>query len=77
MVIRNNDFVGPSDGGGDGVPIVCASAMTEDEIIGMIRTNYFSNVTTSPVTVDKVNNSLVLNYGGDNATGGTLVDPGS
>jgi hypothetical protein len=75
--IRNNDFIGPSDGGGDGVPIKFASAMTEDEIVGMIRTNYFSNVTTAPITIDKVNNSVIRNYGGDDATGGTLADPGS
>lgn len=77
LAIRNNDFIGPSDGGGDGVPIVFAAAMTEDEIVGIIRTNYFSNVTTAPVTIDKVNNSVIRNYGGDDATGGTLVDPGT
>ena len=77
MVIRNNDFIGPSDGGGDGVPIVFASAMTEDEIVAIIRTNYFSNCGTSPITVDEINNSIVRNYNGDDATGGTLVDPGT
>ncbi len=77
MKIANNDFIGPSDGGGDGVPITFNSSMTEDEIVGIIRTNYFSNVTTSPITVDKINNSIVWNYAGDDATGGTLVDPGT
>lgn len=77
MSIRNNDFIGPSDGGGDGVPFKFAAAMTEDEIVGIIRTNYFSNCTTAPITIDKVNNNIVRNYIGDDATGGTLVDPGT
>jgi hypothetical protein len=75
--IRNNDFIGPSDGGGDVAPIVVAAAATEDEIVAMIRTNYFSNCSATPATQDKINNSLVNNYVGDNATGGTLVDPGT
>jgi len=77
MKIANNDFIGPSDGGGAGVPITFNSSMTEDEIVGIIRTNYFSNVTTVPITIDKINNSVIRNYGGDDATGGTLVDPGT
>lgn len=77
VTVRNNDFIGPSDGGGDAAPIVFASAMTEDEIVGMIRTNYFSNCSATPITQDEVNNSIVRNYVGDNATGGTLVDPGA
>lgn len=77
MTIKNNDFIGPSDGGGDGVPVVIAAGTTEDEIVGIIRTNFFSNCSTAPVTIDKINNSVVRNYNGDNDTGGTLVDPGS
>lgn len=76
MKIANNDFIGPSDGGGDCVPIVFNSSMTEDEIVGIIRTNWFSNCTAS-ITVDKVNNSIIRNYEGDNATGGSIVNPGT
>jgi len=77
ITIRNNDFIGPSDGGGDGAPIVFAGAMTEDEIVGIIRTNYFSNCVAQPITIDEANNSIVRNYVADDATGGTLVDPGT
>lgn len=77
MAIRNNDFIGPSDGGADAVPIVFASAMTEDEIVGIIRTNFFSNCSATPITQDEINGSIVWNYVGDDATGGTLVDPGT
>lgn len=77
FVIRNNDFIGPTDGGGDAVPIEFASAMTEDEIIGIIRTNYFSNCSATPITQDESNNSIVRNWVADDATGGTLVDPGT
>ena len=76
MTIRNNDFIGPVDGGGDAVALVFNASMTEDEIVPMIRTNYFSNCTV-PITIDKVNNGMIQNYVGDNATGGTLVDPGT
>lgn len=77
MTIRDNDFIGPSDGGGDAVPIEFALAMTEDEIVGIIRTNFFSNCLATPITQDEVNGSIVRNYVGDDATGGTLVDPGT
>ena len=77
MVIRNNDFIGPSDGGGDAVPIEFNAGMTEDEIVGIIRTNYFAECSATPITQDKVNGSLARNYVGDDATGGTLVDPGT
>lgn len=75
--IRNNDFIGPTDKGADAVPIEFNSSMTEDEIVCIIRTNYFSNCSATPITQDKANGSLVLNYVGDDADGGTLVDPGS
>lgn len=77
IAIRNNDFIGPKDGGGDAVPITFTGAMTEDEIVGIIRTNYFSNCSATPITQDEANNCIVQNYVADNATGGTLVDPGS
>lgn len=76
ITVRNNDFIGPQDGGGDAIAITVAAAMTEDEIVGMFRTNYMSNCTAS-ITIDKINNSVIRNYEGDNATGGTLVDPGT
>ena len=76
MKIADNDFIGPSDGGGDAVPIVFNASMTEDEIVGIIRTNWFSNCTAS-ITVDKVNNSIIRNYEGDDGTGGTIVNPGT
>lgn len=77
FVFRNNDIIGPKDGGGDGLPIKFAAAMTEDEIVCAIRTNYFAGTAAVSVTQDKVNTSLVNNYAGDDATGGTLVDPGT
>lgn len=77
VVIRDNDFIGSSDGGDDAVGIFFAGAMTEDEIVGIIRTNYFGNCSATPITIDKANASVVLNYVGDDATGGTLVDPGT
>jgi len=77
MIIRNNDFIGPIDGGGDAVPFVFNSNMTEDEIVGIIRTNYFSNVTVAPITIDKVNNNMVRNYAGADSSGGLIVNPGS
>jgi len=76
LKIANNDFIGPSDGGGDCVPIVFNASMTEDEIVGIIRTNWFSNCTAS-ITVDKVNNSIIRNYEGDNGIGGSIVNPGT
>lgn len=77
VTIRNNDFIGPQDGGADAVPIEFNASMTEDEIVCMIRTNYFSNCSATPITQDDINGSIVSNYVGDDATGGTLVDPGT
>lgn len=77
MTIRNNCIIGPSDNGLDAVPLQFAAAMTEGEIIGIITGNRFSNCATPPIPIDLVNNSVVFNHGGDNATGGTLVDPGT
>lgn len=76
-VCRNNDFIGPVDYGADGVGITFTGAMTEGEILGIIRTNYFSYCGASPITVDEANQSIVNNYYGDVATGGVLVDPGT
>lgn len=77
FTVRNNDFIGPKDGGADAVPITFTAAMTEDEIVGIIRTNFFSNCSATPITQDEINGSIVRNYVGDDATGGTLVDPGT
>jgi hypothetical protein len=77
LTVRNNDFIGPKDGGGDGIPIVFAAGMTEDEIVPIFRTNFFSGTAATPITQDKINTGIVWNYVGDDATGGTLVDPGT
>jgi len=77
ITIRDNDFIGPPDGGNDAVPIEFNAGMTEDEIMGIIRSNYFSSCSATPITQDDVNTSIVRNYVGDDATGGTLVDPGT
>ena len=75
VTVRNCDFIGPKDGGGDGIGIFIAGG-TEDEIVGSFRTNYFSNCTAA-ITFDKINNSIVRNYEGDDATGGSIVNPGT
>lgn len=74
---RDNDVIGPMDYGNDGAPVVFAGAMTEGQIIGIVRGNHFSCCSATPITQDKANNSLINNYVGDAATGGTLVDPGT
>ena len=75
--IRSNDFIGATDGGEDSVGVFFASAMTEKEILSLIHSNFFAYCIATPVTVDSMNKGVVNNYVGDNATGGTLVDPGS
>lgn len=77
MTIRNNDFIGPKDGGADAVPIEFTAAMTEGEIIGIIRTNYFAYCSVTPITQDEAGKCIIRNYVGDLDTGGTLVDPGT
>lgn len=77
LTIRHNDFIGPTDGGNDAEAIVVAAAMTRDEIIPAIRNNFFHQCSVAPITVDKFNESIINNYYGDSATGGTLVDPGT
>ena len=76
-VIRDNDFFGPLDAGCDGIGIFIAAALTELEILAMARTNYFAFCNAPPITIDKMNKGFVWNYVGDDATGGTLVDPGT
>jgi len=77
MLIRNNDFIGSSDGGDDAVGIKFAAAGDEDEIAGIIRSNFFAHCFTSPVTVEKMNAGIIWNYYGDDAVGGTLAIPGT
>ena len=79
LTIRNNDFIGPIDGGNDAEAITVAAAMTRDEIIPMIRNNYFAQTSASAtvITNDKFNESVINNYVGDSSTGGTLLDPGT
>ena len=77
LVVKNNDFVGPKDAGADGVGIFFAAAMTETEIVALIHDNHFAYCSATPITIDKINKGVVRNYVGDNAAGGTLVDPGT
>jgi len=77
MTIRKNDFIGAIDYGADTVPIVFEAAMTDGEIAGIIRTNYFAYCAAQAITVDSINQGHINNYYGDVATGGTLVDPGT
>lgn len=77
LTVRYCDFLGPTDGGNDAAPISVAAAMTRDEIIPMFRNNFFSQCSATPITQDKFNESIINNYVGDSATGGTLVDPGT
>ncbi|NQV71447.1 MAG: hypothetical protein HQ498_15595 [Pseudohongiella sp.] len=51
--------------------------MTRDEVVPMIRGNFFAQCGSSPITVDMANESIINNYLGDTATGGTIVDPGT
>jgi len=73
MTIRNNDFIGAKDGGGDSVGIKFASAMTDNEILGCIRTNYFPGCSDNAITTDESSESCVNNYIPD-ASGGALID---
>ncbi len=78
LTIRDNDFIGPPDYGEDGVVIVFDGGMTEGEILGTIRTNYFAATSLTPITQNEFANSgIVENYVGDTADGGTKVDPGA
>ena len=76
-IIRRNSFIGPLDAGEDGVGIFFAAAMTELEILSLVSENYFAYCSVTPITIDKMNKGIVQNYVGDNATGGTVVDPGT
>jgi hypothetical protein len=73
MTIRNNDFIGAADAGADTVGIVFAAAMTDNEILGSIRNNYFPGCSANAITTDESSKSCVNNYVND-AAGGALVD---
>lgn len=74
--IFNNRFIGPPDAGRDALGIVIVG--TEDTTaLGLIDNNFFSNCIVTPITQNKINESIVNNYVGDTGTGGTLVDPGA
>jgi hypothetical protein len=73
MTIRNNDFIGAADGGGDTVGIVFTAAMTDNEILGSIRNNYFPGCSANAITTDETSESVINNYVPD-AAGGALVD---
>ncbi len=73
MTIRNNDFIGAKDGGGDSIGIIIASAAADNEVLGSIRTNYFPGCTAVAITLDQATESIVNNYVPD-ASGGALVD---
>ena len=73
--VRDCDFLGAIDAGGDSVGIVIGG--TEDTTaIGCITNNRFYYCGTAPITIDKIGKSIVQNYYGD-ATGGLLVDVGT
>lgn len=74
FVIRNNDFIGSTDAGGDSVGIKIATASTDAEIIGMMRTNYFADGAANPITKDQGSASQVENYRA-NGAGGAIFDP--
>lgn len=73
MTIRNNDFIGAQDAGADTVAIVFAAAMTDNEILGSIRNNYFPGCAAPSITTDETSKSVINNYVND-AAGGALVD---
>ena len=75
-VIRNNDFIGSIDGAGDTIPIG-VGAITEGEMVFMIRENYFAYCAAASITQDIISECIIQNYYGDDATGGTLISPAS
>ena len=77
FVIRNNDFIGPTDAGEDGLGVFIASATTETELIGIIRTNYFAYCALDAVTQDEAAKAFVRNYVGENTAGGAIVTGGA
>ena len=75
-IVRDNEFLGPTDAGADAVGIVIAGTENTTGLGGMSR-NYFAFCNVASVTIDKLSKGEVNNFVGDAATGGTLVDPGT
>src|SRR3990167_8102686 len=75
FIIRNNEFIGPDSTTTSQVGIRIVG--TEDATAaGMIRTNYFAYCTAAAITADKISDSMIENYVGNDA-GGVLVDSGT
>ena len=74
VTVRNNDFIGPDDGGVDAVGIVIAGAADDGEVVGMFRFNFFGGSGTNPITKDQGSASQLMNYKQDDA-GGAIFDP--
>ena len=74
--VHDNWFLGPVDGGSDGVGIVIAG--TENTTaMGLLARNHFAFCNVASITADKISKGMVNNYVGDAGTGGTIVSPGS
>ena len=76
FVIRNNDFIGPDDGGTDCKPMIVAAA-SEGELIGIIRDNFCSNCSATGWSQDMMSDSIINNYVGSLTVGGALMIPGT
>ncbi len=73
--IRDNLFLGASDGAQDALAIVIAG--TEDDTgLGAITKNMFAYCAVAAVTIDKLGFGTIQNYFGD-ATGGLILDVGT
>ena len=78
VTIRNNDFIAAIDGAQSSVvAIKFHASMTAQEIVPMIRSNYFAGFAGDCITQDKVDFSVIENYLGDSGTGGTLITGGA
>ena len=73
VVIRNNDFIGASDGAGDTVGIVFAAAGDDNQILGSIRQNFFAGCSANAITTDETSESCMMNYVPD-GDGGAVID---
>lgn len=75
FTIRNNEFLGQASTSPDfvGISIVGTENTTA---AGIIRTNYFAYCAAAAITIDKISDSTIENYVGNDA-GGLLVDSGT
>src|SRR3990167_9746079 len=68
FTIRNNEFLGQASTSGDFVGISIVG--TEDTTAaGIIRTNYFAYCAAAAITIDKISDSTINNYVGNDACG--------